>query len=214
MGGQELSGNLTLRTKLGKWLRGWRLGLCLAGLAFAGVLGARLTLRAEEPGEFTWPFGVGAQSPLPQEFSIPAAWAAAEAETGMELRIVGPAGAWGESASVGCPYLVPLEFFGGAEPPPQIPLAVWCVLSMGGYAQVTASQEMPGLFAGVMGGFAVYLPGASVLVQWGSQEAPDPDLSVGLEGCFQGGGWFLGNAYAHVWSPQVPGQPLVDNAVS
>jgi len=201
-------------SKLRNGLRGWRLGLCLAGLALAGVLAARLTLRAEEPGEFTWPFGIGYQSPQMQEFSFPEAWAAAEAQTGMDLNILGTAGAWGEIASVGCPYLVPLEFFGGAEPPPQVPLVLWCILSMGGYAQVTASPEIPGLFAGVMGGFAVYVPGEPVLVQWGSQEAPDPDLSAGLEGCFLGGGWFLGNAYVRVWSPQVPGQALLDNAVS
>ena len=202
-----------MRTKLGKWLWGWRLGLCLAGLAFAGVLGARLTLRADEPGEFTWPYGVGAQSPMPQEFSFPAAWAAAEAETGMDLNILGTAGAWGEIAS-DCHYLVPLEAFGGAEPPPQIRLDFWFVLAMGGYAAHMAYPEVPGFFGGIWGGFAVYAPGGPVLLQWGSREAPDPEFSAGLEDCYFGGGWFLGNAYVHVWSPDFQGQSAVENPVS
>ena len=202
-----------MRTKLGKWLRGWRLGLCLAGLAFAGVLGARLSLRAEEPGEFTWPYYVGAQTPGPQEFSFPAAWAAAEAETGMDLNILGTAGAWGEVAS-DCPYLVPLEAFGGAEPPPLIRLDYWFVLAMGGYAAHMAYPEEPGFFAGIMGGFAVYAPAGPLVLRWGSREAPDPEFSAGLEDCYLGGGWFLGNAYVHVSSPDFQGQSFLENPVS
>ena len=150
---------------------------------------------------------------MPQEFSFPAAWAAAEAETGMDLNILGTAGAWGEVAS-DCPYLVPLEAFGGAEPPPLIRLDCWFILAMGGYAAHMAYPEVPGFFAGIWGGFAVYVPDGPLVLQWGSREAPDPEFSAGLEDCYLGAGWFLGNAYVHVSSPDFPGQPFFENAVS